>query len=93
MIHSSSAGLAVSLLSLEKSLRAYCAPGAHQQAPFDLKQVPAAQQPISVLETKEKPPVAEVVVKKEEKPRTHDLYAERLAQVATSFSLLLIGVF
>ena len=76
-------GLSVSLPGLERCLRDYCAPGAHQKQAFDLKGVPVAQQPISVLETKEKPPVAEVPVKKEEKPKGSlvDQYAEKLRQV------------
>jgi coatomer protein complex subunit gamma len=70
-------GLQVSLTGLERSLQQYCAAGAHQDTAFDLKTVAVAAQPITVLETKEKPQVAEAPIKKEEKMKASrvDMFA------------------
>ena len=55
--------LQVSLSGLERQLAVYCAQGP-QVAEFDLKTVPVAAQAITVMETKERPAVAEPTVVK-----------------------------
>jgi coatomer protein complex subunit gamma len=75
--------LQVSLPGLERSLQHYCAgPAALWAQPFDLRSVPVAAQAITVMETKEKPAVAEAAAPAKSREQTEKAKAGRADAIA-----------
>uniref|UniRef100_A0A7E4VWV5 Coatomer subunit gamma n=1 Tax=Panagrellus redivivus TaxID=6233 RepID=A0A7E4VWV5_PANRE len=80
--------LQVSIVGLERQAEQYLSAGDFVR-PFDIKQVPAAAQPITVTETKQSALSAEPVAKKPEKTKEsrQEIYAQQLAAIPSIASL------